>query len=109
MSRLKFPLKEGLRDPADEGAVSRMWQGIDSRFPRRRPARSVMTFLAPGVVLAAAAGVALVAYVRHDPGPLRLAHGNAIVALDAPPAGLRLAMSELTAPAQAYRLALARR
>jgi transmembrane sensor len=94
MSRLKFPLKEVLRDPADEGAVSRMWQGIDARFPRRRPARSVMTFLAPGVVLAAAAGVALVAYVRHDPGPLRLANGNAIVAIDAPPAGVRLAMSD---------------
>jgi len=94
MSRLKFPLKEGLRDPADEGAISRMWQGIDSRFPRRRPARSVMTFLAPGAVLAAAAGVALVAYVRHDPGPLRLADGNAIVAIDAPPAGVRLAMSD---------------
>ena len=95
MSQLKFPLKEGLRDPADEGAVSRMWQGIDSRFPRRRPARSVITFLAPGVVLAAAASVALVAYVRHDPGPLRLANGNAIVAVDAPPAsGVRLAMSD---------------
>jgi transmembrane sensor len=94
MSRLKFPLKEGLRDPADEGAVSRMWQGIDSRFPRRRPGRSVMAFLAPGAVLAAAASVALVAYVRHDPGPLRLANGNAIVAVDAPPAGVRLAMSD---------------
>jgi len=94
MSRLKFPLKEGLRDPADEGAVSRMWQGIDSRFPRRRPRRAMTTFLAPGVVLAAAAGVALVAYVRHDPGPLRLANGNAIVAVDAPPAGMRLAMSD---------------
>jgi transmembrane sensor len=94
MSQLKFPLKEGLRDPADEGAVSRMWQGIDSRFPRRRPGRSVMTFLAPGVVLAAAAGVALVAYVRHDPGPLRLANGGAIAAVDAPPAGAHVAMSD---------------
>ena len=35
MSELKFPLKDGLRDPADEAAVSRMWQAIDARFPRR--------------------------------------------------------------------------
>jgi transmembrane sensor len=94
MSQLKFPLKEALRDPADEGAVSRMWQGIDARFPRRRAGRSLTTFLVPGVVLAAAAGVALVAFVRHDVGPLRLANGNAIVAVDAPPEGMRLAMSD---------------
>jgi transmembrane sensor len=93
MSRLKFPLKEGLRDPADEAAVSRMWQAIDSRFPRhhRRPATF---FLAPGLVLAAAAGIAVVAFVHHDAGPLRLANGGAIVAVDAPPAGAHVALSD---------------
>jgi transmembrane sensor len=93
MSRLKFHLKEGLRDPADEAAVSRMWQGIDSRFPRRH-GRSASAFFAPGIVLAAAAAIALVAYVRHDPGPLRLANGGAIVAVDAPPAGAHVVMSD---------------
>ena len=46
MSQLEFPLKEGLRDPADEGAVSRMWQGIDARFPRRRARPIADAFLA---------------------------------------------------------------
>ncbi len=93
MSRLKFPLKEGLRDPADEASVSRMWQAIDSRFPRRHR-RSATFFLAPGLVLAAAAGIAVVAYVHHDAGPLRLANGAAIVAVDAPPAGAHVALSD---------------
>jgi transmembrane sensor len=92
MSSLKFPLKEGLRDPADERALSRMWQTIDSRFPRRRSRLSLSFILAPAV--AVAAGVAVVAFVRHDPGPLRLANGGAIVAVDAPAAGQRLAMSD---------------
>jgi transmembrane sensor len=92
MSRLKFPLKEGLRDPADERALSRMWQAIDSRFPRRRRSLSLSLMLAPA--LAVAAGVAIVAFVRHDAGPLRLASGDPIVAVDAPASGLRLALSD---------------
>jgi transmembrane sensor len=94
MSRLKFPLKDGLRDPADEAAVSRMWQGIDARFPRRHGRRSALTYFAPGMILAGAAAIALVAYVRHDAGPLRLANGGAIVAVDAPPAGAHVALSD---------------
>src|SRR6185436_19206167 len=92
MSRLKYPLKDGLRDPADEAAVSRMWQAIDSRFPRRRSRLSLSIILAPA--LAAAAGVAMVAFVRHDAGPLRLANGAAIVAVDAPATGLKLSLSD---------------
>jgi transmembrane sensor len=99
MSKLEFPLKDKLRDPADEQAVSRMWQTIDSRFPRdarlprqRRSSRWLSLVVAP--VAAAAAAVVLVAYLRHDPGPLRLANGDAIVALDAPPAGVHLMMSD---------------
>ncbi|HEY7372775.1 MAG TPA: FecR domain-containing protein [Polyangia bacterium] len=92
MSRLKFPLKEGLRDPADEAAVSRMWQSIDSRFPRQRRRLSASIIFAPAI--AVAAGVALVAFLRHDAGPLRLANGNAIVAVNAPATGLHLALSD---------------
>jgi len=92
VSKLEFPLKNGLRDPADEGAVSRMWQAVDARFPRQRPARS--PFLIFGPLVAVAAGVAVVAYVRHDPGPLRLATGEPIVAVDAPATGAQLAMSD---------------
>ena len=87
-----LPLKDGLRDPADEAAVSRMWQAIDARFPQRRSRRSLSVIVAP--LVAAAAGVAVVAFLRHDPGPLRLADGSAIVAVDAAPAGTRLALSD---------------
>ena len=93
MSKLEFPLKEGLRDPADEAAVSRMWQAIDARFPQRRTRRS-LSFIVVAPLVAAAAGVALVAFLRHDPGPLRMADGSAIVSVDAPPAGTRLALSD---------------
>jgi transmembrane sensor len=92
VSNLEFPLKEGLRDPADEAAVSRMWQAIDARFPQRRTRRSLSFIVAP--LLAAAAGVAVVAFLRQDPGPLRMADGSAIVAVDAPPTGTRLALSD---------------
>jgi transmembrane sensor len=92
VSGLKYPLKEGLRDPADEAAVSRMWQAIDARFPQRRSRRSLSVLVAP--LVAAAAGVAVVALLRHDPGPLRMSDGNAIVAVNAPPAGMRLALSD---------------
>jgi transmembrane sensor len=91
MSRLKFPLKESLRDPADERALSRMWQGIDARFPRRRSRLSLSFIIAPAVAVAA---VAVVAVMRHDAGPLRLANGGAIVAVDAPATGLRLSLSD---------------
>jgi len=92
MSRLKFPLKEGLRDPADEPALSRMWQAIDARFPRRRSKLSLSLIIAPAAAMAA--GIAVVAYMHRDAGPLRLANGSAIVAVDAPATGLRLAMSD---------------
>jgi transmembrane sensor len=92
MSKLKFPLKASLRDPADERALQRMWQAIDSRFPRAHRKRSLALIALP--VFAAAAGVALVVFLRHDPGPLRLANGAAIAAVDAPAGGMRLAMSD---------------
>jgi transmembrane sensor len=95
VSELKFPhrpLKDGLQDPADEAAVSRMWQAIDARFPQRASRRSLALFLGP--VAAVAAGVALVAFLRHDPGPLRLADGTAIASIEAPQAGTRVALSD---------------
>jgi len=92
VSGLKYPLKDGLRDPADEAAVSRMWQTIDARFPKARRTRSLPLILAP--LVAAAAGVAVVAFLRHDPGPLRMADGSAIAAVDAPAGGARLTLSD---------------
>ena len=34
MSRLRYPLKDGLADPASEEALARVWRGIDARAPR---------------------------------------------------------------------------
>src|SRR4029079_9751042 len=92
VSSLKHPLKDGLRDPADEAAVSRMWQTIDARFPKTRRTRSVSLIMAP--LVEAAAGLAVVAFLRRDPGPLRMADGSAIVAVDAPAGGARLTLSD---------------
>jgi transmembrane sensor len=92
LSDLRFPLKDGLQDPADEAAVSRMWQAIDSRFPRRPRTRSVSIIVGP--LLAVAAGIALVAFLRHDSGPLRMADGTAIASVEAPVAGTRVVLSD---------------
>ena len=94
MSDLKnpTPIKDGLRDPADEAAVSRMWQAIDARFPQRRSKRSLSLVLAP--LAAAAAGVAIVALLPRDPGPLSMADGHAVVPVEAPAGGSRLKMSD---------------
>jgi transmembrane sensor len=86
------PLKDGLRDPADEAAVSRMWQAIDARFPQRRSKRSLSIVLGP--LAAVAAGVAIVALLPRDPGPLSMADGHAVVSVEAPAGGSRLKMSD---------------
>ena len=38
--------------------------------------------------------MAVVAFLHHDVGPLRLADGGAIVAVEAPAAGARVALSD---------------
>jgi transmembrane sensor len=92
VSRLEFPLKEHLRDPAEEQAVNRIWNQIDGRRPvaRRRRRRFVLA----GLSLAMAGAIAVVGNMRRDGGPLRLGDGGAIVAVDAPPAGALLSLSD---------------
>jgi transmembrane sensor len=92
VNKLRSPLKQGLRDPADEATLARVWQGIDARFPRARWRRRIELVIAP-VVLAAAA-TAVVTYVRHDPGPLRLASGAPIATVDAPATGTTVSLSD---------------
>jgi transmembrane sensor len=78
MSSLKFPLREELRDPTDEAALQRVWTRVAGHRRRRRP-------VALGAsLLAVAAAVALVLFLRTDRGPLRLADGRALIAVDAP-------------------------
>jgi transmembrane sensor len=93
VSKLRAPLKQGLREPADEAALSRIWQGIDARFPRPRWRRRIELLVAAPVV-ALAAIVFVLTTSRHDPGPLRLASGAPITAVDAPPAGTTLSLSD---------------
>lgn len=94
MSRLEFPLKDHLREAAEEPALRRIWERIDGRLPdpRRRRRRVALG----GLVLAAAAVVAFVVNlgVRRDAGPLRFVDGRALAAVDAPAAGARLALSD---------------
>jgi transmembrane sensor len=94
MSRLEFPLKDHLREAAEEPALRRIWERIDGRLPdpRRRRRRVAMG----GLALAAAAIVALVVNlaVRRDAGPLRFVDGRALAAVDAPTAGARVALSD---------------
>jgi transmembrane sensor len=92
MSRLEFPLKDLLRAPSEEPALRRIWQRIDGRLPdaRRRRRRVALGSFA----LAGAALGALVAAGHRDAGSLRFGDGRALVAVDAPVAGARLALSD---------------
>jgi transmembrane sensor len=92
VSHLQFPLKDMLRDPTEEPALRRIWERIDGRLPdaRRRRRRVAVGALA----FAGAVVIALVATGRRDVGPLRFSDGRALVAIDAPAAGARLALSD---------------
>lgn len=102
MSAPRPPLKERLRMPEDEQALARIWSRIDAgdrhgaragRFTHRllrldRPALA-------GAVLAVAAAVVVWVGISHDDtGPLRLADGQPIAAVQAPPSGAVVAMSD---------------
>jgi transmembrane sensor len=94
VSHLEFPLKDLLRAPSEEPALRRIWQRIDGRLPdarRRRRRIALMSIAITGVALA---GVALLAGARRDAGSLHLSDGHALVAVDAPAAGARLALSD---------------
>jgi hypothetical protein len=51
-------VKQWLRDPVDELALSRMWQAIESRFARRRSRLAHLLTLVPAIVVAASVGTA---------------------------------------------------
>ena len=94
MSHLQYPLKDMLRDPAEEPALRRIWERIDGRLPDARRRRRRRRFAVSALVFAGAAVVALVGTGRRDAGPLRFRDGRALVAVDAPEAGVRLALSD---------------
>jgi transmembrane sensor len=92
VSHLQFPIRDQLRDPVDEAALARVWRGIDGRFPRRRR-RSPLVLLGSTLALAGAAAVVLL-LVSRDAGPLALADGRPLVAVEAPAEGAVLPMSD---------------
>lgn len=96
MSRRRFPLRSALRDDVDDATLHRIWQEIDARFPvravaQRRWPRSVIAIGAAGVLGASvAAGMGVSSLIHHrDAGPLRVAGGAPLAAVEAAPASQR--------------------
>jgi transmembrane sensor len=92
MSRLRYPLKDHLSDPSSEEALARVWRGIEARAPRGRVRARVWALAS--VVAAAAVAIAFLTLERRDRGPLRFADGRLLDAVEAPPVGAVLAMSD---------------
>jgi transmembrane sensor len=90
------PIKDRLRDVADEPALQRMWAGIAGRLSHARPARADRRPL--GLALCALGGaaavVAALGFVERDRGPLHLADGLPLAMVTAPPSGARLSLSD---------------
>ncbi len=92
MSRLRYPLKDLLDDPTSEEALARVWRGIDARAPRVRVRARVWAMAS--VVTAAAVAIAFATFERRDRGPLRLADGRPVGAVEATLGGAVLSMSD---------------
>ena len=92
MSRLRYPLKDHLTDPTSEEALARVWRGIDARAPQVRVRPRVWAMAS--VVAAAAAAIVFATFGQRDRGPLRFADGRPLAAVEAPPVGAVLSMSD---------------
>jgi transmembrane sensor len=93
VSRLKYPLKDGLVDPTREEALARIWRRIDAHVPRTQSGRRV-GWLVSATVAAAAMAVIVWAIPGGDHGPLRFADGRPLSAVEAPAEGAVLSMSD---------------
>jgi len=81
VSDLPYPLKDRLQDPVTERALQRVWRGIDDRAPRR-PARRLRRLVIAALAVAAGGALGLTLHARGE-GPLRLADGRPVRAVDA--------------------------
>jgi transmembrane sensor len=94
VSRLPHPLKDLLTDPTSEEALARVWRRIDARGPRDRGPRRSRVWAGASIVGVAAVAIAFATFERRDRGPLRLADGRPLGAVEAPPVGAALPMSD---------------
>jgi transmembrane sensor len=92
VSNLQFPIRDRLREPADEGALARIWQGIDARYPRPRRRSTGLVFASALALSGAAAAVFLLS--SRDAGPLKLSDGRPLASIAAPPEGTLVSMSD---------------
>jgi transmembrane sensor len=81
VSQLGYPLKDRLQDPVTERGLQRVWRGIDDRTPRR-PTRRVRRLVIAVLAVAAGGALGLLLHLRGG-GPLRLADGRPVRAVDA--------------------------
>jgi transmembrane sensor len=81
MIELHLPLKDYLRDVVEEAAVCRIAEEIDSRIHGRKR-RRLLPFILIGATVAATAIVVATAHLHRDAGPLFLADGRDLVAVD---------------------------
>jgi transmembrane sensor len=91
MSKLRFPLGQYLVDPVDEAALHRIEEEVDAHFLRRP--RRVLPLVLAGTAVLTAIGIA-VPMARRDSGPLRLAGGLPVSAVEAAVEETDLALSD---------------
>jgi transmembrane sensor len=92
MSQIRFPLKDHLQDPADEEALHRMAEDIDSRLQGRKRRRFFPLVLVGATAVAAI--IVVFSHIHRDAGPLLFADGRELVAMDAGGAAREFALSD---------------
>jgi transmembrane sensor len=93
MSELHLPLKDYLVDVVDEAAVCRIGEEVDSRIHGQRRRRRLPLMLI-GATAAAVAVVAVTTHRHREAGPLLLADGREIVAVDSGAAAREIGLSD---------------
>jgi transmembrane sensor len=94
MSGFEAPIKDRLRDVADEPTLARMWTRIQAGRPQRGPRRRRLPAMLLGTAGAFACVALVIGYLGRDRGPLMLSGGHPVVSTVASAAGTLLMMSD---------------
>jgi transmembrane sensor len=92
MSQLHYPLKDHLQDPVDEAALQRIAQGIHLRGQGSKRRRFLPLVLVGVTVLGAI--ITASSRIHRDAGPLLLADGRELGAVDAGEGAKEIALAE---------------